>query len=108
VPWTVALAVAPTATWFPSRAVQMGWVGFDVLMVGGLFWLSARWRKGLATALATLATADATLTLYEAVVFYAPRAKGALHWLVIGAAVLAPTAASIFLWRSRGREEPAP
>ena len=104
VPWTVALAVAPTATWFPSRAVQAAWVAFDVLMVGGLFWLSARWRKGLATTLATLATADATLTLYQAVVYNAARAKGALHWLVIGAAALAPSAASIFLWRSRGRE----
>lgn len=104
VPWTVALALAPTAAWFPSRAVQWGWVGFDVGMAAGLFWLSARWRRGLATVLATLATADATLTLYQAAAFNAPRARGALDWLVIGAAVAAPVAASVFLWRSRGRE----
>lgn len=104
VPWTVALAWASTERWFPSRAVQWGWVGFDVLMAGGLFWLSARWRKGLATVLAALATADAALTFVQAAAYNAPRAEGALEWAVIGAAVLAPTAASIFLWRSRGRE----
>jgi lysylphosphatidylglycerol synthetase-like protein (DUF2156 family) len=104
VPWTVALALAPTARWFPSRAVQWGWVGFDVGMAAGLYWLSARWRKGLATTLATLATADATLTLYQAVAYNGARARGALDWAVIGAAVAAPIAASVFLWRSRGRD----
>lgn len=107
VPWTVALALAPTERWFPSRAVQKGWVGFDVLMAGGLYWLSARWRKDLATVLASLATADATLTFYEAVRWNAPRARTPLSWVTIGAAVLAPLGASVFLWRTRERGLPA-
>ena len=105
VPWTAALALASTRRWFPSHAVQFGWVGFDVLMATGLFALSTRWRKGLATGLATLATLDTSLTLVEAATFNIPRMRAPWHWLVIGASVAAPLFASVFLWSARTRDE---
>ena len=100
VPWTLALALAPVAQWFPSAAVKWSWVGFDVLMAAGLFWLSNRWRKPLATLLASLATLDATLTVIEAANFNFPHAHG-FEWLAIAAGLAAPIVASAFLWRSR-------
>jgi hypothetical protein len=87
--------------------VKWAWVVFDVGMASGLFALAGRWRKGLATGLAVLATGDAALTLWQAVRFNGPRAHG-WAWPVIVAGVLAPAGASAFLWHARGRYRQLP
>lgn len=100
VPWTAMLAVADPA-WFPSRAVQLGWVGFDLAVIALLLRLAWRWHAVLAAVLAVLVTADAALTLAQAALWNAPRAAGAVHAAVIGVSVAAPTFAAWFLWSSR-------
>jgi phosphatidylglycerol lysyltransferase len=99
--WTVLLALPSSARWFPSAAWQYGWVAFDVALGGALFVLARRWRQPLADLVAAAVTADAAVTLVEALAYNAPRASGALDAAVITAAVLAPTLAALVLWNAR-------
>jgi phosphatidylglycerol lysyltransferase len=99
--WTALLALPGAARWFPSPAWQWGWVGFDVVLAGSLFALSYRWRAGLADLIATAVTADAVLTLGQAIVFDLPRRRGWLDIAVAAIAVCAPTVAAILLWNAR-------
>ncbi|MFP2905318.1 hypothetical protein ACLESD_09730, partial [Pyxidicoccus sp. 3LFB2] len=101
VPWTALLALPATRDWFPSAWVQWGWVLFDVGLCAGFTSLVRRWRDGLAAVLGALTAMDACLTCVQAVTYNAPRARGWLDWAVIIAAVLAPAAASVLLFRSR-------
>jgi phosphatidylglycerol lysyltransferase len=103
VPWTILLALPVSGAWFPSRAAQLGWVGFDALIAAGLFALMARWRAGLATALALLVTTDAVVTPIEAILYNGPRIGHVLDALVLVAATLAPIVAAIVLWSARAR-----
>jgi phosphatidylglycerol lysyltransferase len=98
VPWTLALAIANTTRWFPSRAVQVAWVVFDVLVAAGLFVLAARWRRWLAHTLAVAITFDAALTLVEAAAFNAPRVRSVLDAVVVAVSCVAPAAAAAILW----------
>ena len=98
VPWTILLALAPARPWFPSPAVKWAWVGFDVVLAGALFRLLGRWRRGLATAVATAISLDAVLTLAQAGWWNLPRATGALDAAVIAAACAGPTLAAVLLW----------
>jgi phosphatidylglycerol lysyltransferase len=100
--WTALLALPVAAPWFPSPAWQWGWVGFDVVLAASLLALSYRWRAPLGDVVATAVTADAVLTLGQAVVFDLPRSRGALDMLITAIAVLAPTMASVLLWNARG------
>jgi phosphatidylglycerol lysyltransferase len=110
VPWTWMLALAP-ARWFPGAPVHWGWVAFDVGLACALFVLAARWRAGLARALATAITLDAAVTWAQALVFDAPRVRHLLDAVVLVAACLAPAAAAVILWGAIGhrawmREDP--
>jgi len=104
--WTCALALPWAAPWFPSPAWQYGWVAFDVALGGALFALAHRWRQPLADIVASAVTADAAITLIEALAYNAPRARGPLDILVIVIAVLAPTFAAILLWNARVHRSP--
>lgn len=107
VPWTIVLATAETARWFPSRRVQFGWVAFDLVMCGALVALARRWRQPLALAAATAALADGVVTTVEAARWNAPRVRRVTDVLVIAAAIAAPFAAAAILFgglRSRQRE----
>ena len=99
--WTGLLALPGAARWFPSPAWQWGWVGFDVVLAGSLLALSYRWRAGLADLIATAVTADAVLTLGQAIVFDLPRRRDWLDIAVAAIAVCAPTVAAILLWNAR-------
>jgi phosphatidylglycerol lysyltransferase len=66
-----------------------------------LFSLVRHWRPWLATLLASLITGDAGLTLLEALLYNAPRARGLGDWLVMGVAVLAPATAAVLLFWAR-------
>ncbi len=101
VPWTAMLALANTARWFPSRAVQIGWVLFDVVLTVALFALSRRWRMWLATALAIAITSDAALTFVEAMWFNVPRVRSPGDAMVLATACLAPAFAAVVLWGAR-------
>lgn len=99
IPWTLLLACAGPR-WFPSRAVQLGWVSFDVLVASLLLLLSRRWTAPLARTLAVLVTGDAALTLLQALVWNLPRLAGPLDLIAIAPSLTAPTFAAWFLWRA--------
>jgi len=98
IPWTALLALPASAPWFPSARIQWAWVLFDVGLTGALFGLLRRWRSWLAGVLTGVIAADTCLTTWQAVAYNAPRAHGALDWLVIAAAILAPSTAACLLW----------
>jgi len=99
--WTALLTLPGAARWFPSPAWQWGWVGFDVALAVSLLALSYRWRAALADLVATAVTADAVLTLGQAIAFDLPRRRGWLDIAVAAIAVCAPTVAAILLWNAR-------
>ena len=103
VPWTVALALAPAARWFPSPALKWGWVAFDVLLVVALLSLARRWRAPLARLVTAAVGFDAVVTAAQAAVWNAPRIASAGAAVVTLAAVLAPALAFVVLWRARRR-----
>ena len=102
IPWTLGLALVDAQRWFPSRAVQLFWIGFDVALGLALWSLSRRWRSGLAWVLAAAITVDALATLVEAVSFNLPRLHNPSTALVVFAGVLAPILASTVLWGALG------
>jgi phosphatidylglycerol lysyltransferase len=99
--WTSVLALPWSAPWFPSTAWQYGWVAFDVALGAALFALARRWRQPLADIVAIAVTADAAVTLAEAIAYNAPRVRGPADVCVITLAVLAPAFAAILLWNAR-------
>lgn len=102
VPWTVLLALPASTPRFPSPLVQGGWVLFDVGLAGALFSLVHHWRPWLATLLASVITADASATLFQALAYNLPRARGPADWLVLLVAVLTPCfAAGLLFWTRR-------
>ncbi|MCI0574038.1 MAG: DUF2156 domain-containing protein [Myxococcaceae bacterium] len=103
VPWTVLLALAPVEPWFPSSAVKWAWVLFDVGLAASLFSLLRRWRRGLATLLATLVSMDAALTLWQVLAHNAAHVHGVGEALVVALAVMGPGAAAFMLWRARAQ-----
>jgi phosphatidylglycerol lysyltransferase len=104
VPWTVALALADTLTWFPSREVQLAWVVFDVLICAAMLILARRFRPRLGTVVAIAVTGDALLTLLQAALWNMPRLDSAIEAVVALAGCFAPILAAAILWRAVRRE----
>jgi phosphatidylglycerol lysyltransferase len=98
VPWTLALALAPTAHFFPSRAVQNAWVLFDIVLAAAMLALGFRWRLGLARMLAVATLLDATLTILEVLVDGFHRVHGPAGVLVLVVAGAGPLLATSLLW----------
>jgi phosphatidylglycerol lysyltransferase len=103
IPWTAVLAVLPADRWFPAPWMQDAWVTFDAALFVGLSALVVRWRDWLGTALASAVTADASLTGWQAVTWYAPRVEGVLDVLLMAMACAGPLAAAMVLWGTVGR-----
>ena len=101
VPWTVALALAAPAEWFPAEWIRWAWVIFDAALAFGLFALARRWDHRLGTALAAIVTADAAITWAEALAWNVPRLRGPADAAIVAAGCLAPTLAAIILWHAR-------
>ncbi len=101
VPWTLLLACASGARYFPAPWVRWAWAAFDVLVFVGLFALAKRWRTWLAKAMAALVTLDALVTAVEALLYNVPRAASWIDAVVIGVGVGAPTVAAYLLHRAR-------
>jgi phosphatidylglycerol lysyltransferase len=107
IPWTILMALAPSDRWFPSPAVKWGWVAFDVALAPALASLARGWRRGLDTLLATLVTADAVVTLVQAVTWNLRREPGLLTTVVTLLAVAAPSLAAALLWLGRAADRAA-
>lgn len=103
IPWMALLALVPAAEWFPSAAVQRGWIALDLVLFALLMALSVRWRKGLAVTLAALAVADFALGALQLATHTAAHINGWLGWLVVAAAQGAPLFAAGFLFAARNR-----
>lgn len=107
IPWTLLMAAAPSARWFPSPAVKWGWVAFDAALAPALMSLARRWRRGLDTLLAALVSADAAATLAQVLGWNLRQGPRDPVTIVVAAlAVAAPTLAALLLWLGRrsGRE----
>ena len=98
VPWTLALALAPTARYFPSRSVQMAWVTWDIVLGVGMLVLASRWRPMLARALALATLADAALTVIEVVTDAAPRSRTWVDFTLLFLSCVGPILATSQLW----------
>jgi phosphatidylglycerol lysyltransferase len=117
VPWTMLLAVAPTSSWFPSRAVQGAWVLFDLLLLFGLRALRAKERATgtpahraprraawqLSRVLAIAVSADAVLTIVQAVWWNRSSIPGTTGLGIVLLACLGPSLASVVLWGATRR-----
>ncbi len=113
VPWTMLLALAPTTPWFPSRAVQGGWVAFDAGLLlalrahrhasAGHDHRARRQTAHLAVGLAVAVSLDALLTAGEAVWYTAPWHQGVLGRAVTMLACAGPLAAAMMLWGAARR-----
>jgi phosphatidylglycerol lysyltransferase len=106
VPWTILLALPPTARFFPTPAWQWGWVAFDCCLALALYQLSRRWRKRLADLLVCAVTVDAVVTAAQALLFNLPRLGGPLDGALVGLAVFMPALASVLLWNARAYRAP--
>ena len=100
-PWSAALALADTAGWFPSVAVQRGWVAFDLVLATALLWLAHDWRPRRAAWLAVAAALDAGLAVLQWVVTGRPVLDTPWRIAWAGAGLVAPIGAAIFLWTHR-------
>lgn len=117
VPWTIALALMPTAPWFPGRAAHAAWVAFDgVLLLSlrqvrllsrGHGMLTRRRAAWCATAVAVAVTLDVVLTTWQAVAWNAPRLSArsatAPEWITLLVACAAPAIAAPVLWGTARR-----
>lgn len=103
VPWTLAIALVPTAWFFPSRAVQLAWVVWDIALVVAMLSLASRWRQGLARALAVATLLDATLTTVEVIVDGVYRAHTVIDFVVLVVACVGPLLATSLLWGALAR-----
>lgn len=101
VPWTIALAFATPAHWFPTPLVKWAWVAFDAALFAALLSLARHWRHWLATLLASLVTVDALLTLLQVLTFNVHHVSGFGDMVVLAVGLLAPSLAAALLWRAR-------
>lgn len=98
VPWTLVLAIAPTDPWFPSLAVHLAWVLFDVALIGALRVHRRTGDERIARAVAIAVSFDAVLTIVQAVWWNAPRARHLLDIIAIVVACAGPLITAPVLW----------
>lgn len=96
VPWIALLALAAPAR-FPSPAAKLGWIAFDLVVMGLFASLARRWRPRLARAVTFLVAGDFLLTATQAAAWNLPRATGAIDFTLVAVALAAPAFAGWFL-----------
>ena len=101
VPWTIALAVVDTSTWFPSRSVQLAWTLFDLLLIVLMFSLVRRWRARVAATVGILTAADALLTTLQLLLWNVWTARTLGAWLLVLLGCAGPLLAATFFWSTR-------
>jgi phosphatidylglycerol lysyltransferase len=105
VPWTLVLALASASHWFGNAYVKWAWVVFDFALLVGLWRGLTRPTPKLSTALAVAVTADAIVTITEALFWNVERASGWLEYAVIAIACAMPSLAAAVLWGARRRSQ---
>lgn len=100
VPWTLVLALLDTSRWYPTPWVQVGWVSFDAVLCVVLAVLARRWHQALGVSAAFAVTADALVTVWQAVTWYGPRVASGWDALWLAVATVAPALAAVVLWGS--------
>lgn len=108
IPWTIGLALVPSATWFPSPLLQAAWVVFDVVLLASLGALRRNGNVTLAHGIAAAVTFDAVLTLLQALLHTIPtlRRGNALttaSLLGVAIACAGPLVAAPVLWGAARR-----
>jgi phosphatidylglycerol lysyltransferase len=103
VPWTALLVMAPSERWFGSAAVKWAWIAFDVTLLLGFWLLLRKPLLPIYTLLAVAVTADAFLTLLQAVIWNLPSLEGLGDAALVFVACAAPTLVSVMLWGARHR-----
>ncbi len=106
--WTALFALPSSAFYFPTALWQYGWVAFDVVLGAALLALGRHWRPWLANTIAIVVTADAAITIVQAVAYDLPRRRGIVDAVVIAIAIVAPTFAAAMLWNARGHHNAMP
>ncbi len=101
VPWTTSLMFMDTATWFPTRGIQIAWTIFDVLLIVVMGALVLRWRAWLATVAMLLVTLDATLTSIQFLLWNVWTTRTPLAWLFVFVGWAGPLLAATFFWNTR-------
>ena len=101
VPWTLALALAPTSPWFVHPGTQRAWVAFDSILAVALGSLAWRPRYRLAATLTAIVMFDVMLTCAEA--YWAAPVDGLCQRLIRTTMVLAPALSACVLWRTARR-----
>ncbi len=98
IPWTVALALAPTAPWFPSVNIHATWVAFDIALFLTLRISRRRESVGGLRIAAVAVTIDAILTAWQAVFWNLPRLSSWQEgrWVLLACA--GPLLAAPVLW----------
>jgi phosphatidylglycerol lysyltransferase len=108
VPWTIALALVPSSPWFPSPVVHGAWVVLDLGLLVALHRLHRTGSPPLARAIAMTVSADAALTVLQAVGWTIPalQRSGALSattLLLVVIACAGPLLATPVLWGAARR-----
>jgi len=105
VPWTVVLALSSATHWFATAYIKWAWVAFDVVLFIGLTRGLARPTPRLLTALAVAITADAFVTIGEALLWNVRNASGWFEYVVLFIACAMPSLAAAVLWGARRRSQ---
>ncbi len=122
VPWMLALALVPTATWFPTPVIHALWVLFDGALLLALRQVRARRERTpagrrataqLATVVAIAVSADALLTIAQAWWWNVPHllanaspstaAIPYAQWVALLVACAGPVLAAPVLWGAARR-----
>lgn len=105
VPWTVALALAPTTPWFPSIGIHATWVVFDVMLYVALRYARRQASLAALRLSAVAVSIDTLLTFWQAVVWNVPRVSSAFEAVVVAVACAGPLLASVVLWGAERRHQ---
>ena len=111
VPWTLLIASADSAYWFPSPLVKWAWVVFDIGICAALVSMCTRRHRILTSVVTALIAIDAIATTAQASFFNVPRIRHWPEYLIILAAIVAPSFTTVVLWNVhqralRARERP--
>lgn len=101
VPWTLALLLVDTATWFPGPRIQLAWAGFDLVLIVLMLSLARRWRARVAELVVVLTTLDALLTSVQVLLWNVWTARTLSAWALVLLGCAGPLLAATFFWSTR-------
>lgn len=103
IPWTAAIAHPASARFFPSRAIRVFWVVWDLLLVVPLIMLGRRWNPLLARVVLIAVGSDVCLSAVQIAKNGLPLRRRKRDWILIAAGLAAPVLAFAILTGARRR-----